>query len=68
MIGMETTKRPSGGASLKASGRKPMLIGLLPEIHAELREIATALDRPMTSCAVEAIRQWIERHRKKLGK
>ncbi len=41
-------KRPSGGAQLALSGKRPVLIGLTPAQHQKIRDAADADGRPMT--------------------
>ncbi len=40
-------KRPSGGACLAKSGRRPMLIGVTPEAHQKIRLAAAWSDTSM---------------------
>ena len=45
----KTPKKPmSGGARIKASGKSPMLLGVLPEQKDILRKAAAIDGRPMT--------------------
>ena len=41
-------KQASGGSRLKASGRKPVLLGLTPSEHSKVRRAAKIERRPMT--------------------
>jgi len=45
---MAKTKQTSGGARLKASGKVPVLLGLLPEEAEEIRAAAKLDGRPVT--------------------
>lgn len=47
-----TTKQASGGARLKASGRVPVLLGLLPDQAETIRAAAAADGRPVTQFLV----------------
>ena len=45
---MKPKQRPSGGARLIAAGRRPVLLGLLPEEHAQLTAAAAAAQMHLT--------------------
>ena len=49
---MKKPAQLSGGARLTASGKKPMLLGLTPEQHEEIRLASAAEGRPMAQYAV----------------
>jgi hypothetical protein len=48
-------KQRSGGARLVASGKKPMLLGLTPEQHEEIRLAALSEERPMTQYVIHHV-------------
>lgn len=46
------TKQASGGARLKASGKRPVLLGLSSDDHAKLLAAAESEHRPLTQFLV----------------
>ncbi len=49
-----STKKPrkqkSGGAKLKAAGRKAILLGVSPAVYDKLKELARIEMRPLSQC------------------
>jgi uncharacterized protein (DUF1778 family) len=49
---MAKNKQMSGGARLRASGKRAVLLGLTPEQHAAIRAAAESEGRPVTQFLV----------------
>lgn len=58
----------SGGSRLKASGKRPMLLGLTPEQHARIAEAAAVGGEPMSAVATRGALREAEKILRKIPK
>jgi hypothetical protein len=61
-------KQPSGGAKMKAAGKRAVLLGLDPDMHEAIRKLAAADLRSVTSWIIYTVHQAIQQATKKGGK